>query len=71
LDAFIMLGDEELRYDQGGLLDNVLQQDGDPQTGELVAVGKKLSDSGYGPNSPGDSFQVGDDSRTFDEAEHQ
>ncbi|KAK0622600.1 hypothetical protein B0T14DRAFT_426607 [Immersiella caudata] len=58
LDAFTMLGDEELRYDQGGLLENILQQ-GNPGTGEQVMEDKKLSDSGYGSNSPDDSFQTG------------
>ncbi|KAK4444367.1 nicotinate-nucleotide diphosphorylase [Podospora aff. communis PSN243] len=69
IDAFTMLGDEELRYDQGGLMDNILQQEGDPQPGAQVAVDKKLSDSGYGSNSPDGSFQVGDDSKIFDETE--
>jgi len=70
LDAFTMLGDEELRYDQGGLLDNILMpiQEG-VQPEEQTGTHKKLSDSGYGSNSPDDSFQTGDDSGTLEEGE--
>ena len=44
LDAFTMLGDEELGFDQGGLMENLLQQQ-EPDNS------KKLSDSGYESSS--------------------
>ncbi|KAK0639560.1 hypothetical protein B0T16DRAFT_245725 [Cercophora newfieldiana] len=72
LDAFTVLGDEELRYDQGGLLDHLLlpPQEGAQRPEDQMGGDKKLSDSGYGSNSPDGSFQTSDDSRTLDEAEH-
>lgn len=46
-DPFTILGETELSFDNGGLLENLLQPEegGDGES-------KKLSDSGYGSNSP-------------------
>ena len=45
-DPFVMMGDEELRYDGDGLLENLLRP-----TGDAESAGR-LSDSGYGSGSP-------------------
>jgi len=59
-DAFTMLGDEEIGYDQGGLLDNILQASEDLQNNHQPGSAKKLSDSGYVSSSPDGSQQAGD-----------
>ena len=46
LDPFVMMGDEELRFDGNGLLENLLRPTDDTDSA------KKLSDSGYESSSP-------------------
>ena len=67
LDAFTMLGDEELRYDEGGLLDNILQPAGGIQPSEGLQSMKKLSDSGYESNSSDGSCHAGGNAGVSDE----
>jgi hypothetical protein len=67
LDAFTMLGDEELCYDQGGLLDNIMQPGEAFQSVDQLAGAKKLSDSGYGSNSSDESFQASEETGTMDD----
>lgn len=67
LDAFTMLGDEELRYDDGGLLDNILQSGEEIQPSGGLQTTKKLSDSGYDSGSPDGSCQASGDTGISDE----